>query len=111
MACDGANTRVSGLQRFAMEGLLRSLAVSPTRKKQGIGRGLFLRLEREALKSAVRRLVLLTETAESFFCHPGYRAPDQGQVSEGMKHSAPSFPYSVPPRPSAWPSRGRWHRY
>ncbi len=85
---DGSIVGVIGLQEFGTEGLLRSLAVSPTYHQQGIGRELVTRLEREALKAGIQRLVLLTQTAGSFFRHLGYAALDRRHVSEGMKQCA-----------------------
>ena len=63
----GALVGVIALERFGSEALLRSLAVAPAHRKRGVGRRLVAWLEADARAEGVRRLVLLTETAETFF--------------------------------------------
>lgn len=54
------------LELASGDGLLRSLAVSPDRRGQGIGDALCERLERHARETGIVRLYLLTTTAEEF---------------------------------------------
>lgn len=68
-ACAG----VVGLELFGGDGLLRSLAVEPARQKTGLGRALVDAAEQEARKAGVRKLYLLTTTAEPYFAKLGYR--------------------------------------
>ena len=68
---------VVGLQLAGDHGLLRSLAVAPERRGQGLGRQLVAEAECAALKAKVRELVLLTETAAPFFERLGYHAVDR----------------------------------
>jgi len=49
------------------DGLLRSLAIAGEYRHRGLGRELVARLERDARADGIAQLVLLTETAESFF--------------------------------------------
>src|SRR5579872_6828134 len=58
---------VIALQPFGTEGLLRSLAVSPARRKSGVATTLVRQLEEDARAQGITRLTLLTETAEAFF--------------------------------------------
>jgi amino-acid N-acetyltransferase len=76
------------LERFGTDGLLRSLAVAPEYRKCSFGRELVVRLERDAQAVGVERLVLLTETAESFFRSLGYEVIDRRDVGEELKQSA-----------------------
>jgi amino-acid N-acetyltransferase len=76
------------LERFGTDGLLRSLAVAPEYRKCGFGRELVAGLERDAQARGVERLILLTETAESFFRSLGYEVIDRRCVSEELKQSA-----------------------
>jgi amino-acid N-acetyltransferase len=78
---------VIGLERFGTDALLRSLAVTPQYRRRGAGREL-VRLEHEAQANGIRRLVLLTETAEVFFADMGYVVTDRGGVSDGVQQSA-----------------------
>lgn len=56
-----------GQERYGNVTLLRSLAVSPTHQKTGLGRELTLELLSAARACGVREVVLLTTTAASFF--------------------------------------------
>jgi amino-acid N-acetyltransferase len=76
------------LEPFAQEGLLRSLAVTPDARSQGLGRMLVAQLESDARADGVRSLVLLTQTAVTFFRKLGYEVVDRGDVSNEVKESA-----------------------
>lgn len=56
-----------GIERFAASALLRSLVIAPAYQRRGLGRRLVAQLEQEIQGKGVQQLVLLTETAESFF--------------------------------------------
>jgi len=84
----GALVGVIALERFGSDALLRSLAVAPAYRKLGVGRRLVARLEEDARADGVRQLVLLTETAETFFRTLGYRVTDRGSVGEAPRQSA-----------------------
>lgn len=79
---------VIALERFGSEALLRSLAVVPEFRKLGVGRRLVARLEEDACAEGVKRLVLLTETAEAFFRSLGYSVIDRSSVGAAGKQSA-----------------------
>jgi len=63
---------VAGLQRFGKVALVRSLAVTEQSRGSGVGGKLVRELERVAEALGVADLVLLTETAETFFASRGY---------------------------------------
>jgi N-acetylglutamate synthase-like GNAT family acetyltransferase len=77
-----------GLEPFGAAGLLRSLVVSPSHRQQGLGTALVAALERELTAEGVEALVLLTETAESFFEGMGYTVTDRAHVPDAIKQSA-----------------------
>ena len=79
---------VIALQPFGTEGLLRSLAVSPARRKSGVATTLVRQLEEDARAQGITRLTLLTETAEAFFRRLGYEKVDRAGVSEVMRQCA-----------------------
>lgn len=56
-----------GQERYGDVALLRSLAVSPSLQRSGLGQALTARLLDEARASGVREFVLLTTTARDFF--------------------------------------------
>jgi len=76
------------LEPFGDAGLLRSLAIVPDARQQGLGRRLVARLESDARAAGVRTLVLLTQTAEVFFRDLGYQAVSRDDVSNAVKSSA-----------------------
>ncbi len=79
---------VIGLEQYGEEGLLRSLAVSESCRSKGIGNALYLRLLDEARSLGIRRLVLLTTTAEAYFSARGFRKVDRGTITGALRHSA-----------------------
>jgi N-acetylglutamate synthase-like GNAT family acetyltransferase len=79
---------VIALEPFGTEGLLRSLAVAPDYRNRGMGHALVAQLETDARAQGVRKLVLLTQTAETFFRSLGYQNIDRRHVSDEMKQCA-----------------------
>ena len=75
---------VIALERFGDDGLLRSLALAREYRHRGLGRELVARLERDARDAGIAQLVLLTETAESFFSRLGYDSIDRCLMSEPL---------------------------
>jgi amino-acid N-acetyltransferase len=58
---------VGGLELRGVDGLVRSIAVLPAYRGRGIGLALYQRIVNRAIRSGIRRLYLLTETAEDYF--------------------------------------------
>ena len=84
----GSLTGVIALEPFGHEGLLRSLAVAAAARSQGLGHQLVAQLENDARAGGVRQLVLLTQTAETFFRRLGYQSVNRDDVSTVVKSSA-----------------------
>jgi len=64
---------VVGIEPFGGAGLLRSLAVTPTARRNGLGQALVATAEAYAREDAgLSELVLLTTTAAPFFARRGY---------------------------------------
>lgn len=70
------------------EALLRSLVIVPASRGRGFGHQLVFRVEQYSREASIHRLVLLTETAESFFNHLGYAVIDRQSVGAAVKQSA-----------------------
>ncbi len=68
-----APTGLVGLEMFGDVALLRSLVVAPAGRSAGAGSSLVRHAEEQARANGVRRLYLLTTTAEAFFERRGYR--------------------------------------
>jgi amino-acid N-acetyltransferase len=79
---------VIGLEAYGEEGLLRSLAVRASRRSRGIGNELYLRLIEEARSLGIRRLILLTTTAEAYFSARGFRKVPRTTIRGALGHSA-----------------------
>lgn len=89
VACEGARIIGAGaLQRFGETALLRSVAVEPARRSQGLGRHIVKALENQARAEGMTQLVLLTQTAREFFEHLNYRPLDRAQVPNAVQSSA-----------------------
>jgi amino-acid N-acetyltransferase len=81
---------VVGLEPHGEAGLLRSLAVRHDRRRSGLGSALVQELERVAGARGIRRLYLLTTTAEAFFAHRGYIREPREQAPEVIRRT-PEF--------------------
>src|SRR4029077_19234327 len=97
VAYEGAELVAAGaLQRFDAIALLRSVAVVASRRGSGLGRLIVQELERLARGTNVTELVLLTQSAQRFFEHLGYRAierqsvPQAAQASEEFRSLCPT---------------------
>ncbi len=88
MAYEGAELIGAGaLQRFDAVALLRSVAVAASRRGSGLGRLIVQELERLARGTNVTELVLLTQSAQRFFEHLGYRAIERRNVPQAVQAS------------------------
>lgn len=78
----------AALELYGHAGLLRSVAVRPAWRGQGLGS----RLVRAALDLAeglkLERLYLLTETAPDFFARHGFQSLPRSEVDPGVQGSA-----------------------
>jgi len=75
---------VVGLELFNTIGLLRSLAVVSSRRKAGLGSRLVAHAEDYARNHGIKSLYLLTETAEAFFTHLGYRRISRNEAPSAI---------------------------
>jgi amino-acid N-acetyltransferase len=64
---------IVGLEVFKTVALLRSLAVASSRRGVGLGSKLLAHAEDYARTLGIKSLYLLTNTAEAFFKHRGYK--------------------------------------
>lgn len=80
---EGQLVGIVGLERHGVVGLMRSLAVDPGHRGNGLGARLVDMLEDAALGLGVHSLFLLTTTAEPFFARRGYgRLPRDSAPAE-----------------------------
>jgi amino-acid N-acetyltransferase len=69
-----------GLEPRGEEALLRSLAVRPAARGEGLGGRLVAAVERRARRAGLRTLYLLTTTAAPFFRRHGYAHIDRAEL-------------------------------
>lgn len=87
-AWEGANLEgVVGLELLGSVALLRSLAVSDSRRGSGLGSALVAQAEQYALAQGVRSLFLLTTTAESYFTQRGYAPLPRAAAPEAIRRT------------------------
>jgi N-acetylglutamate synthase-like GNAT family acetyltransferase len=78
---------VIGLEVYEDVGLLRSAVVDSSLQNQGIGSTLYTHLIEHAKNRGIRRLILLTNTAERYFERKGFRKIDQKSVTGAITQS------------------------
>ncbi len=66
-----------GVEIYGETGLLRSAVVDPSTRNLGVGGKLYDELLRLARSRGIRKLVLLTNTAEGYFARKGFRSIDR----------------------------------
>jgi len=81
-------TGVAGLELYGDYGLLRSLAVKPDRRNQGIAGKLLHEIDILGRSKGLRELYLLTETAPGYFEGKGYRQIGREAVPEPVRASS-----------------------
>jgi amino-acid N-acetyltransferase len=82
---DGAPSAIVGLEIYGPDALLRSLVVASAARTQGVGTALVRHAEGYAAAHRVRALYLLTDTAEGYFEHRGYRCIDRTQAPPAIQ--------------------------
>ena len=85
---EGELAACAGLQVFGAVGLLRSLAVRPPLRLQGVGGLLCGMIEQRARESGVHTLHLLTTSAEKYFARRGYVRCAREQLPAAIRATA-----------------------
>lgn len=77
----------AAVERYGVDGLLRSVATSEPVRGTGLGQRLVDQAEKACHESGLSTLYLLTETAESFFAKRGYVVVDRTNVPVAVRAS------------------------
>jgi amino-acid N-acetyltransferase len=85
----------AGLERYGTSGLLRSLAVVPAARGNGLGRRLVLDRLAAARSSKIERVYLLTTTAAPYFEKLGFLPAVRSEVPMALAAS-PEFASACP---------------
>jgi amino-acid N-acetyltransferase len=86
---------VAGLESCCDDALLRSVAVAPGWRSQGLGRALVTRIISDAEARGCRALYLLTNTAERYFPSFGFRPMSRDAVPAGVRETV-EFSHACP---------------
>lgn len=78
---------VAGLEVHGDDGVLRSVVVEPSRQGSGLGGRLAATIIASARQAGLRRLYLLTTTAESYFPRHGFRPIPRDEASPAVRES------------------------
>jgi amino-acid N-acetyltransferase len=78
---------VNGIEIYAQDGLLRSLAVKPAFRRRGISGELNTRVLARAHTMGLRTLYLLTQTIEDYAARSGFHKVDRQSVPETIKNT------------------------
>ena len=78
---------VAGLEIHGRDGVLRSVAVDPACRGRGLGGRLTRRVLERADDAGLRRVYLLTTTAEEYFLRFGFRRIDRREASPEVRRS------------------------
>ena len=88
LAVDGQGlAAVAGLEAYGTDRILRSVAVAPRARGEGLGSALTEALLERSAAEGARRVYLLTTTAEDYFPRHGFRRIAREEASEGVRQS------------------------
>ena len=76
---------MSGIERFGLAGLLRSVVIKEPFRNNNLGMELVLKTIQEAKKMKIHRLYLLTTTAERFFKKIGFTNADRSKAPKSIQ--------------------------
>ncbi len=91
---EGEIVGTAAFEFYDWDALLRSVAIIPRLRNKGIGSQLVEFMEDEARNRQVKSIVLLTETARTFFERKEYRVIDRGSISNKTLAAASEFVYA-----------------
>lgn len=77
----------AGLEHYGKDALLRSVAVAESERGNGIGKQLVSRVLDQAMQQRLKKIVLLTTTAETFFRRFGFQKIPRSQAPKSVMAS------------------------
>jgi amino-acid N-acetyltransferase len=87
---------IAGFEFYGKDVLLRSVAVPPQLQKQGIGKRIVDFMLSTARERHINRVVLLTETAETFFKKKGFHVVDRSSIDNDSMRQSSEFTVACP---------------
>jgi amino-acid N-acetyltransferase len=93
---NGTFVGIAGFEFYGDDALLRSVAIPPELQNRGIGDRIVNSMISIAQERNLKRIILLTETAERFFQKKGFRVIDRSSIdNDAMNHSS-EFTFACP---------------
>jgi amino-acid N-acetyltransferase len=87
---------IAGFEFYGDDALLRSVAVHPTLQSRGIGSRIVDHMLSVARQRKIRRVVLLTETAQKFFERKGFKVASRSSITNGPMQQSTEFTVACP---------------
>ncbi len=87
---------VAGFEFYGNDALLRSVAIRPDLQRAGIGDRLTDWMIASAKRRGIKRIVLLTETAEKFFAKKGFKVVDRSSINNDSMKQSSEFTFACP---------------
>jgi amino-acid N-acetyltransferase len=88
---NGTIVGVAGFEYYDDDALLRSVAVQSGQRNQGVGSLLIDWMLSQAREHRIKRIVLLTDTAKTFFEKKGFRVIDRSLVTNDSMRMSSEF--------------------
>lgn len=85
---DGEVVGTAGIEAYGSAGLLRSLAVDPRQRGQGVGEALVNQILTEASNDGITEVALLTTTAPDYFPRFGFEQIERSALPAQLTESA-----------------------
>jgi amino-acid N-acetyltransferase len=93
---DGTFIGVAGFEFYGNDALLRSVAVLPEFQGKRIGDRIVDLMISTARQLRLKRIVLLTETAEAFFAKKRFRVVDRTSIDNERMQQSSEFTFACP---------------
>lgn len=84
---DGQLVGCAGIEIYDNIGLIRSVAVHPSSQGRGLGRMLVNTVQKFSVEKGLKKIYLLTETAEKFFSKQSYAVIPRDDADAKVKQS------------------------
>ena len=84
---DGNLAGCIGIEKYGEDGLLRSFAVDDKYKNKGIGKDLLNELISKSKSEGIKKLHLLTTTADKYFAKKGFRNSERSNAPKAILNS------------------------
>ncbi len=91
-----SSVAVAGFEFYGNDALLRSVAVRPDLQRSGIGSRFTDWMIGSAKRRGIKRIVLLTETAEKFFAKKGFKVADRSSINNDTMRLSSEFTFACP---------------